>query len=102
MIIVVGAPAYIDKNLHIGSFILFPDKAVNLYTKHYPHPGEERFFNPGALNPIINFDDQIASIAICADITNPVHAEKASITIPLFTYPAYSLQTMDIRMTQNY
>ena len=35
MTLVVGAPVRIASSLHIGAFILSPDRSVDLYTKHY-------------------------------------------------------------------
>jgi predicted amidohydrolase len=78
IIIVAGAPIKIDSQLHIGSFILMPDKSVSIYTKQFLHQGEELFFSPNFdYNPIIAIGDEIISFAICADITNPVHPRNA-------------------------
>ena len=35
MTLIVGAPVRIASRLHIGAFILFPDRTVGLYTKHH-------------------------------------------------------------------
>src|SRR5262245_58920384 len=34
MTLVVGAPVRIESRLHIGAFILSPDRSVDIYTKH--------------------------------------------------------------------
>lgn len=78
MIIIAGAPVKLVAGLHIGSFILFPDNTSLIYTKHFLHPGEEKYFLPGKLNPVLNFNHETLSLAICADILHPLHAEKAS------------------------
>ena len=77
MIIIAGAPVKLDTGLHIGSFILFPDYSSLIYTKHFLHPGEEKYFVPGKLNPVLNFNNETFSIAICADILHPLHSENA-------------------------
>jgi predicted amidohydrolase len=78
MLIIVGAPVKINAKLYIGAFIFSPDGSTAVYTKRFLHTGEEQFFEPGFdLNPLINFENEKISIAICADITNPLHAENA-------------------------
>lgn len=77
MIIIAGAPVKLDTDLHIGSFILFPDYSSLIYTKHFLHPGEEKYFSPGNLNPVLKFNNETFSLAICADILHPLHAENA-------------------------
>jgi predicted amidohydrolase len=78
MILVVGAPILINNGLYIGAFIIKPDGSVSIYTKQYLHSGEEAFFKPSSdYNPEIIIDNEQISIAICADIDNPSHAENA-------------------------
>jgi predicted amidohydrolase len=77
MIILVGAPINLEDKLHIASFIVYPDSKIEIYTKRYLHPGEEKYFHPGKLNPQIGLNGQVASLAICADISNPQHPEDA-------------------------
>lgn len=94
-ILVVGAPARIGSHLHIGAFILFPDRTTELYTKHrlgafppsascdccdgstVPSP-EATVFQPGDRNPLIRFGDNIAAVAVCADIGRPAHPQQAT------------------------
>ncbi len=78
MVIIAGAPVRIDKRLYIGAFILNPDGSLSLYMKHHLHPGEEKVFQPGHLNPMIYSGSDKASLAICADLTNPDHAADAA------------------------
>jgi predicted amidohydrolase len=77
MIIVVGAPIALDYGLRIGAFILYPSQEISFYTKHHLHPGESTYFVPGNYNPVIKLQSETFSLAICADITHPVHAENA-------------------------
>jgi len=79
MYIIVGAPIQINKELHIGSFVISPNGEMEIYTKQFLHTGEEIYFTPNLeFNPLILVDTQKISMAICADITNPTHAENAS------------------------
>jgi len=78
MILIVGAPILINYKLFIGAFILKPDHSVSIYTKQYLHTGEEEFFDSSFdYNPLINLKSKQISIAICADIVNPNHADNA-------------------------
>ncbi|MTI31071.1 carbon-nitrogen hydrolase family protein [Xanthovirga aplysinae] len=78
MIIVVGAPIKIQRDLYIGSFILKPDGSLSIYTKQFLHQGEEQFFESSFdYNPILEIGRERVSFAICADIDNPLHPEKA-------------------------
>lgn len=79
MMIVVGAPVKIERELYIGSFVFTPDGTTHVYTKQYLHVGEEKFFSPGFdFDPIPEWGGERISFAICADITNPLHPKAAS------------------------
>ncbi|KQB39331.1 carbon-nitrogen hydrolase family protein [Flavobacterium aquidurense] len=79
IIIVAGAPIQIDLEIFIGEFIIFPDNRIEIYTKQFLHEGEEEFFQPSFdYNPMIKIENQNISFAICADIDNPLHPQKAS------------------------
>jgi predicted amidohydrolase len=79
MLIIVGAAIEIESELYIGSFIFQPDGSTLIYTKQFLHDGEEQFFSSGnKLNPQIEWKGEKISLAICADISHPVHAENAS------------------------
>ncbi|WP_158797652.1 carbon-nitrogen hydrolase family protein [Pedobacter sp. L105] len=81
MIVIAGAPIQLPSGLHIGSFILFPDRSILLYTKQFLHDGEELYFVPGNLhNPQLKLEGESFSLAICADLENPAHPENASKT----------------------
>jgi predicted amidohydrolase len=89
--LIVGAPVRIDSRLHIGAFILSPDRSVDLYTKHrlgaFPPdaspdgivpPAEATVFHPGDRNPLLRFDGHTAAVAVCADIGRPSHPKEAA------------------------
>jgi predicted amidohydrolase len=93
-ILVVGAPVRVGSSLHIGAFILYPSRRTELYTKHHlgafppsascdscdctVPPAEATVFQPGDHEPLIRFDNNIAAVAICADIGRPAHAQRAA------------------------
>jgi predicted amidohydrolase len=75
--VIAGAPIKRLNNIVIGAFILFPDGTCDVYSKRYLHPGEEKFFVPHDWNPLLVHGDEVISLAICADISNPLHAKTA-------------------------
>ena len=92
--LVVGAPVRVGPFLHIGAFILSSDRTTGLYTKHrlgaFPPsaicdscdgtvpPPEATLFHPGDRNPLIRFGDNVAAVAVCADIGGPAHPQLAA------------------------
>jgi len=76
--IVAGAPMMTKAGLHIAAFVFRPAGETLIYTKHHLHKGEEAFFVPGTLNPMIELDGERISLAICADTTHPSHAAEAA------------------------
>jgi predicted amidohydrolase len=91
MILVAGAPVRLESRLHIGAFIISPDRTVGLYTKHrlgafssaagcdgIVPPAEATAFQPGTLNPLVRFAGNTAAVAICADIGQPSHPHQAA------------------------
>ena len=78
IIVVAGAPFRLDEILYIGAFIISPDNSISIYAKHHVHSTEENVFQPGMFNPKITLEKDKASLAVCADLTHPIHAEKAS------------------------
>lgn len=78
MLIIVGAPIKINSTLYIGSFIFLPNRTTLTYTKQFLHDGKEKYFTASSnYNPLIEFQNESISIAICADINNPVHPKQA-------------------------
>ncbi len=93
--LVVGAPVRIASFLYIGAFILFADHTIGLYTKHrlgaFPAsascdscdgsaipPPEASVFQPGDRNPLVRFGENVAAVAVCADIGQPAHPRHAA------------------------
>lgn len=89
--LVVGAPVRIESRLYIGAFILSPDSTVQLYTKHHlgafstsassddiVPAAEETVFHAGDRNPLVQFEGNIAAVAVCADTNRPSHPMKAA------------------------
>lgn len=78
--IIVGAPIAIQSKLYIGAFIIQPDGLITVYTKQFLHDGEEKFFSPGSdRNTTVRVANEKVAVAICADITNPLHPKNAYI-----------------------
>ncbi len=91
--LVVGAPVRLGEALHIGAFIVRPDRTTDLYTKHrlgaFPPgaacdsftgavpPAEATVFRPGDRDPLVRLGDRVAAVAVCADIGTPAHPERA-------------------------
>jgi predicted amidohydrolase len=91
MTLVVGAPVRLGARLHLGAFILSPERGVDVYTKHhlgaFPSsasqdgivpPAEATVFHPGDRNPLVRLGDGVAAVAVCADIGRPSHPESAA------------------------
>lgn len=89
--LLVGAPVRVEDRLHIGAFILSPERTLDLYTKHHlgafspeDHPqgpippAEHTLFTAGERNPLIALGPHLAAAAVCADWTHPSHPEKAA------------------------
>jgi predicted amidohydrolase len=75
--VIAGAPIKHAAQPLLGSFVLFPSGACTAYSKRYLHSGEEQFFAPHDWNPLFVFKGDVVSLAICADILNPLHAKTA-------------------------
>jgi len=76
--IIAGAPVRMESNLFLGEFCISPEGSVSIYTKQFLHTGEEIFYQPSFdYDPVIEIEDERISCAICADIDNPEHPEKA-------------------------
>lgn len=89
--LVAGAPVRIGSRLHIGAFIVSPDRTVGLYTKHHlgafsasaacdgiVPPAEAIVFHPGDRNPLVSFGGNTAAVAVCADTGRPSHPHQAA------------------------
>jgi predicted amidohydrolase len=78
MKILVGAPYREEENLHIAAFLYQPGEAPLVYTKHHLHDGEEKYFESGTHGLSFDVPGERVSVAICADIAHPEHAENAA------------------------
>ena len=92
LMLIAGAPLRIGSRLHIGAFILAPERTVEIYTKHYlgafaPSascdgvipPAEATVFHAGDRNPLVRFGGgSIAAVAVCADIGRAAHPQQAA------------------------
>ncbi len=89
--LIIGAPVGVGSRLHIGAFILSPNRTVGLYTKHHlgafsagascdgiVPPAEATVFHPGDRNPIVRFDGHTAAVAVCADTGRASHPRTAA------------------------
>jgi predicted amidohydrolase len=89
--LVVGAPVRMGSRLHIGAFIVSPDRTVGIYTKHRlgafsasasvdgtVPPAEATVFHAGSQNPLVRFGDKTAAVALCADTGRPSHPREAA------------------------
>jgi predicted amidohydrolase len=90
-IVIAGAPVGVDGKLHIGAFIIYPDGAIELYTKHHlgafspsdnpdgpVPPPEATVFAPGDANPLVRLGNKTGAVAICADTNRPSHPADAA------------------------
>jgi predicted amidohydrolase len=78
MKILVGAPYQEEESIHIAAFLYHPGEDPLVYTKHHLHDGEEKYFEPGTRGLTFDVPWERASVAICADIAHPEHAENAA------------------------
>jgi predicted amidohydrolase len=92
--LIVGGPVRLGSFLYIGAFILYPTGTTELYTKHYlgafpasascdscngaVPPPEATVFQPGDRNPLIRFGDNLAAVAVCADVGEQAHPQQAA------------------------
>jgi predicted amidohydrolase len=75
--VIAGAPIKRPNNPVLGAFVLFPNGTCTAYSKRHLHPGEEKYFVPHDWNPLLIHGEDVMSLAICADINNPLHAKTA-------------------------
>ncbi|WP_167618082.1 carbon-nitrogen hydrolase family protein [Maribellus sediminis] len=78
IVIIAGAPIRMNKELYIGAFVFQPDDTVSVYTKQFLHTGEEVYYHSSFdFNQVLELKNEQLTIAICADINHPGHAEQA-------------------------
>jgi predicted amidohydrolase len=79
IVILAGAPILLVTGLHIGMFVIRPGFPDMIYTKQFLHDGEEQYFVSGPNTDLqFDLDNERVSLAICADITNPIHPARAA------------------------
>lgn len=80
MIVVVGAPTFANEtnDILIGALVLGNEDGVGVYAKQHLHPGEEVVFTAGRCGMTVPVGGAKVALAICADITHPMHAAKAA------------------------
>jgi predicted amidohydrolase len=91
MTLVVGAPVRLGERLHLGAFLLAPDRSIDVYTKHHlgafpasANPGgnvpppEASVFAAGDRNPLVALGGGTAAVAVCADTGRPSHPQAAA------------------------
>jgi predicted amidohydrolase len=91
MTLIVGAPVRLGARLHLGAFILAPDRRIDVYTKHHlgafptsANPGgrvpppEASVFTAGDRNPLVALRGGTAAVAVCADTGRPSHPQAAA------------------------
>lgn len=79
IIIIAGALLKTEEGVYISSFVFQPNCPVKIYTKQFLHPGEEVYYiSSFHYNPTLEIDNHKISLAICADIDHPIHAENAA------------------------
>lgn len=76
--IIAGAPLESSSGLHIGALCIVPRHGAVAYSKRYLHEGEETAFVPGQGGEPLRIGNEIACVAICAEITHPEHAFEAA------------------------
>ncbi len=92
--LIVGGPVRLGPALHIGAFVLYPDRITELYTKRrlgaFPPaagcdsctgtvpPAEATVFRPGDRDPLVRLGGHAAAVAVCADVGDPAHPRRAA------------------------
>lgn len=83
------APVRIGPRLHLGAFVLSPDRTVQLYTKRRlgaftddvsrggpVPPAESTVFEPGDREPLVEIGAERAAVAICAEAGRASHVAR--------------------------
>jgi len=72
-----GIPTRHPEGVCISMVLFQPDKSRQLYSKRYLHADEEPFFIPGPDNAGLIGEGGKIALAICYEISVPLHAEEA-------------------------
>lgn len=88
---VVGAPLRAGDRLHIGAFVLTPDRSVEVYTKRHlgafsseanpdgpVPPPEPSVFAPGETEPLAQIGESVVGVGICSDVNHPSYVDRTA------------------------
>lgn len=79
IVIIAGCPLISEGNKpHIGAVICFPNGQCDFYAKQYLHAGEDVYCSVGKDSYLLTVNGTRIALAICADFSNPAHAEVAA------------------------
>lgn len=91
LIVIAGAPVRCGPRLHIGAFIIRPDRTIDIYTKHRlgafgivaacdgtVPAAEATVFEAGGREPLVCFNGHVGAVAVCADTGRPFHPLRAA------------------------
>ncbi|MDB5984559.1 MAG: nitrilase cyanide hydratase and apolipoprotein n-acyltransferase [Pseudomonas sp.] len=80
MITVVGAPIRLpgSDEVLIAALVLGTEPTPGIYTKQHLHPGEDLVFSPGTGGAGARIEDEHISLAVCADFSQAIHAQRAA------------------------
>lgn len=77
--IVVGAPiVYEESKLFIAAVAIRPNSQNFIYSKQNLYGKENAIFTTGSGSNIIEVNEKNIALSICADASNPVHAQKSA------------------------
>lgn len=89
--LIVGAPLVTGDRLHIGAFVLSPDRSVRIYTKRHlgafssdansggpVPPAEPTVFAPGDTDPLVEIAEGVSGVGICSDVNEADYVEQVA------------------------
>lgn len=80
IVIIAGCPLISEGSKpHIGAVICFPSGQRDFYTKQHLHDGEDVYCSAGSDSYLLTVNGTRIALAICADFSNPTHAEVATV-----------------------
>lgn len=80
IVIIAGCPLISEGNKpHIGAVICFPSGQRDFYAKQHLHEGEDIYCSAGSDSYLLTVNNTRIALAICADFSNPTHAEVATV-----------------------
>jgi predicted amidohydrolase len=79
IILAAGAPVLNgDGQINLSILCFYPDHSIRSYAKQHLHHDEKLVFSPGREDFILDLPDEKIALAICADISDPMHARRAA------------------------